>query len=181
MRLGVDLRVLVRGTRTGVEEYTLELLQALLALPGGPVITGFYNGWRRAPVPRELSGHPKLALRIGSVPNRLFSASSTLLNRPQLDQWLGGTDILWSPHFLAAATSPRAKRVITFHDLSFERYPEFFPRRRRLWHWSQKPRRQAEMASRLIAVSHSTKADLVNLYRIAPDKITVVHSGLAAH
>ncbi|MBI3304845.1 glycosyltransferase family 4 protein [Candidatus Parcubacteria bacterium] len=181
MRLGVDLRVLVRGTLTGVEEYTLELLQALLALPDGPAITGFYNAWRRAPVPRELSGHPKLSLRIGSVPNRLFAISSTFLNRPQLDQWLGGAEIVWSPHFLAAAVSPRARRVITFHDLSFERYPEFFPRRRRLWHWSQKPRQQAQAASRLIAVSHSTKADLVNLYRVAPDKVAVVHSGLASH
>lgn len=177
--IGVDLRVLVRGTRTGIEGYTVEVLGAMLALPDSPAFIGFYNGWRRTAPPQALVASPKLAVREWAIPNRILSFASVAFGAPRLDRLMGSVGCVWSPHFLAAAVSSNIRRVVTFHDLSFERYPEFFTRSRRLWHWSQQPRRQARRAQRLIAVSHSTKADLVNLYGVPAERVAVVHSGVA--
>lgn len=178
--IGVDLRVLVRGTRTGIEGYTAELLAAMLALPDSPPFVGFYNGWRRMSLPAALVASPKLTVRERAIPNRLLSLASVLFGAPRLDRLMGSVERVWIPHFLAAAVSPHVRRVVTFHDLSFERYPEFFTRSRRIWHWSQQPRRQALSADRLIAVSHSTKEDLVNLYGVSAERIAVIHSGVSS-
>ena len=70
--------------------------------------------------------------------------------------------------------------VTTFHDLSFELHPEFLSVKKRIWHWIVNPRRCAEKSAKIIAVSNSTKADLLNSYRIPPGKVAVVHSGLVS-
>jgi glycosyltransferase involved in cell wall biosynthesis len=71
-----------------------------------------------------------------------------------------------------------APRVITFHDLSFMRYPEFFPWQKRLWHWRMRLGRQIDSAAHIIAVSESTKQDLMNYLEVPEEKITVVYEGV---
>jgi len=41
------------------------------------------------------------------------------------------------------------------------------------------PKKICQRADRIIAVSESTKNDIANLYRINPDKIKMIHSGIA--
>ncbi|MCX6762282.1 MAG: glycosyltransferase family 1 protein [Candidatus Moranbacteria bacterium] len=76
--------------------------------------------------------------------------------------------------------SKKCRVVATFHDLSFERYPNFFPFKTRLWHeYFVNPRKIAQAAEKLIAVSESTKKDLETIYKIDPEKINVVHHGIS--
>ncbi|PJE60075.1 MAG: hypothetical protein COU85_00190, partial [Candidatus Portnoybacteria bacterium CG10_big_fil_rev_8_21_14_0_10_44_7] len=49
MILGVDLRVLASGRRTGVEQYTIGLLRAL-AGDNQHQYRFFYNAWKKAPL-----------------------------------------------------------------------------------------------------------------------------------
>ncbi len=66
--------------------------------------------------------------------------------------------------------------VVTVYDLSFIRYPDSFNRANRTylkWATGSAVRR----ANRVIAISESTKRDLVNHYRIPPERITVVYCG----
>src|SRR5262249_26088459 len=67
--------------------------------------------------------------------------------------------------------------VVTIHDLSFERDPRLLGRKDRLVFRTVVPR-AARRAARLIAVSERTKADLVELYGIPPDRITATHHGI---
>ena len=67
--------------------------------------------------------------------------------------------------------------VVTIHDLSFEREPKLLGPKDRLVFRTVVPR-AARKAARLIAVSERTKADLVELYDIPPDRITVAHHGI---
>jgi glycosyltransferase involved in cell wall biosynthesis len=67
--------------------------------------------------------------------------------------------------------------VVTVHDLSFERNPELLGRKDPFVFRTVVPR-AARQAVRLIAVSERTKADLVELYRVSPDSITVVPHGV---
>jgi glycosyltransferase involved in cell wall biosynthesis len=69
------------------------------------------------------------------------------------------------------------RSVLTVHDLSFERDAESMRRKDRLVFKTIVPR-SAKRADRVIAVSERTRGDLVELYRIAEDKIRVIPHGV---
>jgi glycosyltransferase involved in cell wall biosynthesis len=67
--------------------------------------------------------------------------------------------------------------VVTVHDLSFERDPSLMPWRHRLIFKRVVPR-AARRAAHVLAVSERTRRDLVELYGIDPQKITVTPHGV---
>lgn len=68
------------------------------------------------------------------------------------------------------------KSIVTIHDLIFLRYPEYYHAiDRKIYQF--KFRKACELADRIIAVSECTKRDIVDFYRIAPEKIDVVYQG----
>jgi glycosyltransferase involved in cell wall biosynthesis len=69
--------------------------------------------------------------------------------------------------------------VVTVHDLSFERAPSVMPARARLVFKTVVPW-AAQRAAHVLAVSERTKADLVDLYGIPPERITVTPHGVDA-
>lgn len=179
MIIGIDIRVLASGRRSGVEEYILNLLPRLFKLAPEIKFKLFYNAFRRAKLDYPWLKLPNVELKEFFLPNRfIFDPLSTFCNQPKIDQLLGGVNTFFSPHFLLTPLSKNCRRVITFHDLSFEYLPEFFSWRKRTWHWQINPRKQAEKADKIIAVSRSTKDDLINLYHLSPQKVEVVHSGV---
>jgi len=68
--------------------------------------------------------------------------------------------------------------VVTAHDLSYERFPEFYSWRRRLWHRLMRPLKLMQGARHIIAVSQATKDDVVALYGIKEEQVTVIYSGV---
>lgn len=179
MVIGIDLRVLGTGRVTGVEEYARQLMAHLLPLNPEQQFVLFISGRdaRQGPEAWWNGANVRIYTHRGS--NRLLSARMRLTGRPRLDELVGGADVFFFPHFLYAPLSAACPRVVTFHDLSYERFPEFLSRRRRLWHRSQmRPHLQARQAGRLIAVSHSTARDLQNLYGVDPRRVSVIHSGI---
>lgn len=68
------------------------------------------------------------------------------------------------------------KTIIVVYDLAFERYPECYGKSyHRL---SRQTKYAVKNCDKIIAVSDSTKNDIVNLYGIDPDKITVIYHGI---
>lgn len=108
----------------------------------------------------------------------MFDPLAKFAGWPPIDKLMGGLDIFFSPHFLLSPVSDKCRQIITFHDLSFEYFPEFFPWRKRFWHASLSPETRARQAKKIIAVSQSTKDDLVKLYGLPEKKIKVVYSGV---
>ena len=67
--------------------------------------------------------------------------------------------------------------VVTIHDIIYRRFPaDYGAIDRRLYDY--KYSRSARMASRVIAISERTAADLVADYGIDPAKIDVVYQGV---
>ncbi|MBU3901428.1 glycosyltransferase family 4 protein, partial [Patescibacteria group bacterium] len=161
-----------------VEEYTINLLSHLLPLEPKINYFLFYNAYHKAKLDYDWLNLPNVQLRDFRIPNRVFFALARYLNQPQIDKLLGGIDVYFNPHFFVAPLTNQSKKVITFHDLSFEHYPEFFSWRKRFWHKSLAPRARAQEADKIIAVSQSTKDDLVDLYGLAEEKIRVIYSGV---
>jgi glycosyltransferase involved in cell wall biosynthesis len=177
MTIGVDIRVLARGTRTGVEEYTLRLLSHLLPLDKNIHYKLFYNAFSKVDLDYDWLHLDNVSLYDFRIPNRAFFFTTRYLNQPKIDRLLNGIDLYFNPHFFTAPVS--VPKVITFHDLSFKRHPEFFSWKKRMWQFLlMNTLKEARQAKKIIAVSESTKNDLVNLYRIDPEKIQVIYSGV---
>jgi len=179
--VAIDLRVLGTGRRTGIEEYTLRLLERLVPLGSGEFgFTLLYAG--RRPLERQAwMNLPGVRIADTGLSNRLLWARTRLTGRPFLDRLAGGADAVFFPHFLLGATSPGVRRIMTWHDLSYERMPELFSLRQRIWHrFQMRPRAQAASADRIIAVSGSTRRDLIRRYGIPEGKVVTVHSGVDA-
>lgn len=84
-------------------------------------------------------------------------------------------DVFWNPaHYLPSYTP--CKSVVTIHDLAYEYFPELFLKEDlyKLKNWTQK---SVKKADKVIAVSESTKNDLINLYGLEKNKISVVYNG----
>ena len=66
------------------------------------------------------------------------------------------------------------KTVVTIHDLIFERFPKTYHLDERYTHrW--KIKRACKIADAVIAISEQTKNDLINFYKVSPQKITVCY------
>lgn len=64
--------------------------------------------------------------------------------------------------------------VVTLHDLIFLRYPQFFKQiDRRIYHY--KSRYACACSNRIIAVSETTKREIIRAFGVDEDKITVVY------
>jgi len=178
--VGIDIRVLARGTRTGIEEYTLNLLSHLLPLDPNIEYRLFYNAFNKIELNYDWLEAPNVKLKKFTYPNRfIFDPLAKFFKAPKIDKLLGGADIFFSPHFLLSPVSDQCRRVVTFHDLSFEYFPEFFPWRKRFWHSFLNPAKRATRAQKIIAVSQSTQNDLLEWYGIPEQKIRVIYSGVA--
>ncbi len=179
MRIGVDIRVLARGTYTGIEEYTRGLLEALIPLDPHITYCLFYNAFSRVDLVEPWLHSPHVELHSFRVPNRILDTAALVLQQPKIDRLLGGVDVFLSPHFLLTPLSRHTPRILVIHDLSFHMHPEYFSLRKKIWHAQMMPARQVAAATRVVAVSHATARDLQTVYGVPQEKIEVVHPGLS--
>lgn len=179
MRIGIDIRSLAAGRRTGVEEYTLGLLKELFRSGGEHEYILFYNAWGTAePDLSWTDGFANVRVRRFRIPNKLLNFSLWYFRYPKLDRLIGGVDVFFMPNLNFAAFSKQAKVFVTAHDLSFELFPEFFSWKQRLWHFAVNFRGLLRRADCVIAVSESTQDDLASIYGIPREKIRVIPSGV---
>lgn len=177
MKIGFDLRVLASGSQTGVQQYASGLLGALLKDDTQNEYKFFYNGRKKVELNNSWINKKKTKLYSFNQSNRLLDGSLAFFKKPCLDEKIEGVDVYFAPHFLRVATK-KALKVLTFHDLSFCYHPEFFSTKHKIWHWSANPQKRAREADQIVAVSESTKNDLVNIYGIDDEKIEVIYSGI---
>lgn len=183
MNIGIDIRVLGAKPWGGIQEYTDNLLAHLLPLTPLVNYKLFHSSCKPSlfSQPKDFDFHwlnlPNVELINMQIPNRTLFLGSNILNQPKLDWLVGGCDVFFFPHFLLGSLSESCRRVTTFHDLSFVHFPEMFSIKRRLWHFEMQPQWQAKFSDRIIAVSESTKQDLVSTYDIDDGKINVIYQG----
>ncbi|MFH1129676.1 MAG: glycosyltransferase family 1 protein [Patescibacteria group bacterium] len=184
MTIGIDIRVLAKEARTGVEDYLINLLSRLL-LNGAnnPAKDGvkyklFYSGFKKLKLDYSWFKNKNVKIKKIRIPNRIFDLILRFVKFPKLDKILGGVDVFVSPHFLITPLSKKTKRIMIFYDLSFLRFPRFFSWQKRLWHRFMFPGKQARKADSIIAISESTKKDLIDFYKIDPSKIKVIYPGI---
>jgi glycosyltransferase involved in cell wall biosynthesis len=159
----LDADVLGRQ-RTGDETYVENLLRHLPALAGGEL--------RFAAVTRR----PEL-VPDGVEPVRLSTSAQELRMTWSLPRLLRRMRPALAHFQHALPLRCPSPAVVTVHDLSFERDAAAMGRVDRLVFKRVVPR-AARRAAQVIAVSERTKSDLVGLYGIPPEKITVTPHGV---
>jgi glycosyltransferase involved in cell wall biosynthesis len=159
----LDADVLGRE-RTGDETYVENLLRALPGLAG--------DEFRFAAVTRK----PELVPH-GVEPVWLPARSQELRMAWSLPRRLRRLrpDLTHFQHVIAPGSPPPA--VVTVHDLSFERDASLMGPVDRLVFKAAVPR-SVRRAAHVLAVSERTKADLVELYGVDPERITVTPHGV---
>lgn len=176
MRIAIDVRSLMEGRHSGVEEYTVQIIQAMMGSCAQHEYNLFYNSAKQVNLP-WFDG--KARVSSFRYPNKMFNALQWLASRPRWDK-LVEADCFFVPNFRLMPLSLEVPLVTTVHDLSFEHFPEFFSWKRRLWHKLMRPRVLLMNSDHVIAVSEATKADVVNLYGVPADKVTVIYSGVSS-
>ena len=87
------------------------------------------------------------------------------------------TDVYHGPAVFLPHVKLGYGTVVTIHDLVSFLFPETVPRKYSLY-MRLMTRLAARSSDRIIAVSHATKADLVQILRVPPTKIVVIHEAV---
>lgn len=185
MRIGIDIRTLAEDYRTGVGEFTTELLNALFALDtkneyylfanGTSITTSSFPAWQR----------PNVHFVITRYPNKLLNLALLVLRWPKLDTLVARhagvptLDIFYSPTLNFSRVTRKVKHLLLVHDLTFALFPNYYTLRQKLWHTLLGPQSQCTAASVVLTPSHNTATDVADLYKISPKKIGVLSPGLS--
>jgi len=177
MKIGIDIRTLLDARPSGVSEYVLNLLKEMFKLDTANEYRLFYNCFGDCPnLPEFKQANVKLIKY--NYPNKVLNyLLFKIFNYPKLDKDLA-VDVFFMPHLNFIGLSVGAKNLLTVHDLSFLKYPEFFSARKNFWHRMVKAKKLLKRFSLVIAVSENTKRDIMELGGINPDKVKVIYSGV---
>ena len=171
LHIGIDASRVTVAERTGTEHYTFELLAALAQLDRQNRYTLYCN--------QPPTALPPLGSNF-SLRHIPFSRLWTHV-RLSVELALHPPDVLFIPAHvlpLGVLLRRRMRTVVTIHDMGYMRFPESHtPSQRRYLrlstNWS------ARHASQLIAISNTTRDDLVRYAGAPPKKISVVYHGVS--
>jgi glycosyltransferase involved in cell wall biosynthesis len=168
LRIGFDGRAL-DSPAAGVRRYTRQLFSALAAL--GPDLQVLAVG------PAPAAGLPPGIDRVPAGPSLPTNVGWMLTGLPRAARQ-ARVDVMHAPSYTAPVGGPRPL-VLTIHDVSYERHPEWYPYRRdplrrAFYRWS------ARTADRVITDSGFSKREIVAAYALAEDRIDVIPLAPAA-
>jgi glycosyltransferase involved in cell wall biosynthesis len=92
--------------------------------------------------------------------------------------WRQKVDLYHSTHYVLPAWVP-CKAVVTIHDIIHLLYPEFLPSPLAFLYAQRMIRRGLTRGDAIIAVSMSTKTDLMEYFDLSGEKIEVVYQGVS--
>lgn len=169
MIIGIDASRANRVEKTGIEWYAYHLLNAMKRMTDSKDRFLLYTDEK---LRKELAQLPhgweeKL---LGWPPRKFWTQG-----RLSLEMLFRVPDLLFIPSHVIPVVHPK-RVVLTCHDIGFERRPELYPSAERVYHlWSM--RYGVRAATHIIAVSEFTKQELMEVYGLPSEKITVVHHG----
>jgi glycosyltransferase involved in cell wall biosynthesis len=166
LRIGIDGRAFA-SPAAGIRRYAMGLTRALLAL-GEPLEIVALGG-------RDVSGLPSGLRHVVEPPHPPTNLGWTLVGLPRAAQ-RAGVHLIHAPAYTAPFWSP-VPVVLTVHDVSYERQPQWYPYRR---DWARRAfyRRSAHVASHILTDSHFSASEITAAYGITADRITVTPLGV---
>jgi len=172
MRIGIDAHAI--GARQGGNEtYIANLIKSLAEIDGDNLYTIYLADAGVAAQWRE-----KFTTRYKNFNVRLLPPPTPLVRVPvylTYELFRRPVDVLHVQY--TAPPFCRVPVVVTIHDLAFERMPETFTRRGS-FQLKLTVRRTAKKAARIATVSEYSRQDLLDIYKLSPDKVVVTYNGV---
>lgn len=176
MRIAIDGSSAQRALG-GVSEYSFQILQALADLKTRHdflITTTGVNNQALGLLPPLPKNFQEIRIRL---PQRLLSLGWRYLGWPPVTNWLPKIDLFFAPHFLVPAGN-FPKLVVTIHDVLFLDHPEWFLPDDVVYYTGQL-KKTLGRADQVIAISQSTKQDLVRHRLFPAHKISVTPLAVA--
>jgi len=184
MKIGIDCRTILnpgKGEVAGVGHYTFYLVKNLLKLVQDEEIILFFEQFPEEKVINELLVN-KNKVKIKQLPWHQYRRYLPFIYAHLLVPYFlkkEKLDVYYNPANIIPL-GYRCKSVITIHDLAIYRNPDWFPSN--IWRnfFSTKilVPRSVERAEKIIAVSESTKRDLIDIFGVTENKIKVIYEGV---
>ncbi len=193
----VDVSCLT-GPLSGIGRYTLEILSQLAERTEqvqlrayddlrhyGPEALRHYLSILNGPeqsFPKNSAAFERRTLSLAKKVIRRIPGARRLrasLQDRRISSALGQSprSVYWQPNFILGAI--KAPSIVSVYDLSHMRFPCFHPPERLRW-LEEGVASSLERASHIITVSHFSKAEIVDVYGIPEDKISVLYPGVGA-
>lgn len=166
---GIDGTALLLPNPTGVERYVARLLKAMMEMP---LTLEEERVVLYAPKPRP----EKLELPAGWEWKelRFWLPKGWTHIRLSAELVLHPPDVFFNPAHEIPFWHRRAKIMTTVHDVVFRHVPSAYPPRNlRRQEWAIK--RIVKQAQTILAVSETTKKDLVDIYKVPEERIIATH------
>ncbi|MDQ6973987.1 MAG: glycosyltransferase family 1 protein [Mariprofundaceae bacterium] len=179
MKIAIDAYHAARP-HGGIARYTRGLALAMFELAQSDEFILFSNRFRENV--KEWNPHlPNVSSTTLHAPKRLMQAAWDYLSWPPIEKWTEDIDIYHGMHFVLPAVRA-AKCVLTVHDLTYLKHPEFFvySKLNQRGYLKELPA-ALKRADAVIAVSESTKHDLMTLMDYPEERIHVIYEGVEAH
>lgn len=169
MKIGIDASRAFLNERTGIEEYSYQVIKHLRDKLNGHQVVLYLrknqevdfdlpHGWSAKKI-----NCPRLWTQVGLSWEMLF--------RP--------VDALFVPAHTVPFIHPE-KTAVTIHGLEYEFCPNAYsPWARFYMRWTI--RKSCQWAKTIISVSENTKRDLIDLYKVPESKIDVIYEGYDSH
>ena len=169
MHMVLDFNPVMRDRFSGFWTYGWLLLRGLVARQDVQRVSLLCERSRLEACGDALAGlGPKIAPATTGTSMHRWGRWWRLVPWPGLARWCGPFDVYHSIHNLMPPANGRP-RVMTVHDLRRYRLPELIVRSR-----TESFERAVRLADRLIAISQSTRRDLIELLGVDPGRIDVV-------
>jgi|SRR3989344_4299414 len=165
IKVGMDISQLAHNG--GVATYTKSLAQELSKLPELEMVY-FYSSLRKS----HKSGLKNV--KTFKLPPTLFEMIFNRWRNVSIERFLGPLDIFHSSDWTQPPS--KASKVTTIHDLSPIKYPQWSHPNIVKVH-QRKLKLVEREVDRVITVSESTKKDLLELFHIPEERISVIYEG----
>jgi len=176
MKIGIDISQIIYGT--GVSEYTKSLVKTLLEIDKENEYILFGSSLRQQPIFSKYHDtvHGNYSLRTYSFPPLVLEWLWNRLHIISIEKLTGKIDLFHTSDWL----EPPAKcpKVTTIHDLTVFKYPEAFAPKgghNILTNVEKKLQWVKKESAAVIAVSNSTKRDIIEFLKIPEEKIKVIY------
>lgn len=173
MRVAFDPQAFILQEYGGISRYVCSLVKTLSLYPdvAAKIFAPLYVNAYLPDLPLELVS----GLKIPRIPKTewLLNAASQILVWPAMS--LFRPDIVHETYYSPCAYAPSAaRRVVTVHDMIHERFSRMFLKRGLT---SARKRIATQRADHVICVSENTRRDLLELFNLPKDKVSVVYHG----
>lgn len=162
MKIGIDIRSTLKPERTGIGQYTFNLLTALAKIDRH---NQYFLYSRIKAFSRKRLPHIT-ARNFHHFVERFYKKENLFFNK---------IDLLFSPSYDLLPPEDK-KFVVTVHDLTVKEFPQ--------GHTPQAIKEIekslgliVDRADGIIVVSNNTKRDLLKWFKVSPEKIRVIHLG----